>query len=904
MNDPDVKIDIAATYDGTAATEAKADIAATTVAAEEAAATAGQTAKAQEQAVQKSAAATDRETEKQQMLAEAMRLTAMGKRTLVEEIKNLTAARKAAAAAGDQKQYEKLTQSLNMAKQAMEGVNTAQAMAQISTMQQAQAGMQMAQGFASLGGMAKNAGSNIAGMAAQVIGLGMAMKAGLGPVGWAMAALQGLQMVITKYITSNKEAAQAVKDFAAAAQDAYEKVAESARKIAEARMTAEEREQDAAVRKAKEAADKKLRQMDAEGKAAEEHRQAELKRKRAALDAEIALEEEKANAPGGDKGAFEKWRQGKEEEYRREEVMAREAAEREAAERRKVELDAAGEIAAIRHKALDEYQDKFQGLATMNDADRDLLQKSLAGIDELKERRNTAQAQVEDINKQMEAMKKADNDEEVDRLRRKREAVAAELSQYQEQIADKVKELDAQTAWMNALIHQSPETLHMAVEDQKRWALNVALAADKKEEAVRLADEEVEHLQDAAAAAERSATVAEKTAQADESLRKTQAEIAVRRAETDQKRLDAEKAKKDQETKAQQATAAAHKEQAELARQWTQVQYRALSEQETWLRETIAHMQEGSEEAAKWAEQLHNVTEKRIQESLSAMADDFKVTGSYTAQDRRMQGEILAADGRALAARAQRLRQLMAETQDEATRRQITKQLEETEKQQRGLAEATRQAAQEARKSLKNYAPPEFQSKNRMVQRNLDNTAHAYARLAKTAERQAEAGNTKGLERTKRLMQNYADRLGRLGHDQQKANDLFRRDADLLDQIAASDSKRKKHADKREKAERKSADASKKQADLKDAQSAPDKAAQEQQDTKAALENARAALEQNEKALGEMQARVAEALALAARVAGAAESIAKAAGKSVAALKKRCTALEKDVENLWSEVDA
>lgn len=946
-------------------------------ATQQAAATSEQAAQKSTAAEVQSTAAATKATQAEKALAETMRLVAMGKRALVEEIKRLSAARKAAAASGDQKHYEQLTQSLNAAKQALEGVNTAAAMAQISTMQQAQAGMQMAQGFSSLADMAQNAGSNIAAMANQVLALGMAMKAGLGPIGWIMMALQGVQMVIGKYISSNKEAAQAVKDFAAAAEDAYARVADSARKIAEARLQAEERQQADAEKKAKEAADKKLHQMDVEAQLEDERRQTRLKKMRADLDARIALKEEEANAPGGDKAEFELWRQKEEDKFRAQEDLARKASEKESKARRNQEILSAREIAKIRHDALGEFQDKFQGLATMSDSDRDLLQKALAGIDELKERRATSKAQADDINKQMEAMKKAGSEDEVERLRQKRQGVEAEIQQYQEQIAAKVAELDNQTQWMNALVHQNPETLHMALEDQKRWALNVALEADKKEEAARLADEDVQRLQD-----DRNNDYAHSLRQdeqnaADDKLRQAQNEIALRRAEAEQQAADLAEQwdakqkettdkriawleqtlpllKKNSETwkryndQLQQETETLHDQQwADLQKQgraaqkawlknlikelpedsqelakytkalkdlaaaaqqekWQRIQQRGtLAQQQKFLQKILANTKEGSAEAERWNQEMHNVTESIAAKELSEMNETFKVSGQYAVEDKRTQYKILHADRAQLEARAKRLREMLGEEHDAGLREQITKALKENLEQQKGLAQATLANTQAARASLKAYQPPEFHHKNKIIEGNLNRLGKAYAKHVRLEEKYAEQGNFKQAARQDRMRRSIGERITKINKD---FAGQVKKDTDDL---KASSKKETAEAKKRLRHQQKQnqdllKDSKPKKKKPQDDQQKPRQKTQEQelQQTKAALEQSKQTLQNTQKALDDMQTKVAETLALCSRITAAAESISKAAGRSLKSLKTRTANLESEVKLLWEQVEA
>ena len=224
MPDKDVTLKIGAEFDDSGVQQAQA---------------------AQQQVQQQAEHAAQQQQAAEQATAEAMRFTAMGKQELVRELEHLTQARQQAAAAGDAAQYEKLTKSINNAKQALEGLNTGQSMATIATVQQAQAGMQMAQGLESLAKNARSGSVDMATMASQVIALGMAFKAGLGPIGWAMAALQGLQAVMQTVTEWDEKQAAAIRDTTAAleakvaAMDALRLQEEQAAAALAARRTGE-----------------------------------------------------------------------------------------------------------------------------------------------------------------------------------------------------------------------------------------------------------------------------------------------------------------------------------------------------------------------------------------------------------------------------------------------------------------------------------------------------------------------------------------------------------------------------------------------------------------------------------------------------------------------------------------
>lgn len=158
------------------------------------------------------------EMEVTQDLTYQMQLAAMSKRELVAEIDRLIKARKEAARAGDESKYKELTEELKLARQAMTKLRQEQQLARIAWMQQAQTAQQMGQNIRTLAeGMTgfsesvENGTVNLTGMVSAVMSLSMAIKAGLGPLGWALLAVEALSMAWNSYAKSQKEAEEAEK---------------------------------------------------------------------------------------------------------------------------------------------------------------------------------------------------------------------------------------------------------------------------------------------------------------------------------------------------------------------------------------------------------------------------------------------------------------------------------------------------------------------------------------------------------------------------------------------------------------------------------------------------------------------------------------------------------------------
>ncbi len=152
-------------------------------------------------------------------LSYQMQLAAMSKRELTAEIARLTKERKEAAKAGDEAKYKELTEELKLARQAMTKLRQEQQLARIAWMQQAQTAQQMGQsvrtladGFMNFGEAVENGTVNLTGMVSAVTSLSYTIKAGLAPLGWALAAVELLTTAWNMYAKSQKEAAKAEEE--------------------------------------------------------------------------------------------------------------------------------------------------------------------------------------------------------------------------------------------------------------------------------------------------------------------------------------------------------------------------------------------------------------------------------------------------------------------------------------------------------------------------------------------------------------------------------------------------------------------------------------------------------------------------------------------------------------------
>lgn len=162
--------------------------------------------------------AVKEELEAEQDLSYQMALSVMSKRELIAEIQRLTKEREEAAKVKDQKLWEEKTEELKLARQAMTKLRQEQQLARIVWMQQAQTAQQLGanirtvtEGVMNFGEAVENGTVNLTGMVSAVMSMSMAIKAGLGPLGWALLAVEALSMAWNSYAKSQKEAEEAEK---------------------------------------------------------------------------------------------------------------------------------------------------------------------------------------------------------------------------------------------------------------------------------------------------------------------------------------------------------------------------------------------------------------------------------------------------------------------------------------------------------------------------------------------------------------------------------------------------------------------------------------------------------------------------------------------------------------------
>lgn len=135
----------------------------------------------------------------------AMKLATKSRNELIKTLQQLQKELKAAAEAQDVEQYRAVEQEIAETRSAFEKQNQVLELNNIQLGQQAQNGMMVA---STLSGMAKgmqegtiSAGDFVSG----ILSISAAMKAGLGPIGWLMMAVQGLQAAWDYFSAEDKK---------------------------------------------------------------------------------------------------------------------------------------------------------------------------------------------------------------------------------------------------------------------------------------------------------------------------------------------------------------------------------------------------------------------------------------------------------------------------------------------------------------------------------------------------------------------------------------------------------------------------------------------------------------------------------------------------------------------------
>ncbi len=141
----------------------------------------------------------------------AMQLATKSRNELIKTLKRLQGELQAAAEAQDVEKYREVEQEIAETRQAFEKQNQVLELNNIQMGQQAQNGMLVANTLAGLTNGLRDGSASAGDFASGILAISSAMKAGLGPIGWLMLAVQGLQAAWDAFSSIDKEEEEAQK---------------------------------------------------------------------------------------------------------------------------------------------------------------------------------------------------------------------------------------------------------------------------------------------------------------------------------------------------------------------------------------------------------------------------------------------------------------------------------------------------------------------------------------------------------------------------------------------------------------------------------------------------------------------------------------------------------------------
>lgn len=769
-------------------------------AAEKAEAAAEREAAAKEKAAEKAEAAAEKEAAAQEAAAYAMQLAAMSKNKLAAETRRLIAERKKAAAAGDAEAYKRLTAQLGQCRTAMRSLSQSAQMNKIALMQQAQTAAMVGgqlQGLGSqitgMGKAAKNGELNVTGLATSFISLRMALKAGMGPLGWVMLAIEGLQMAWNTYAKEAKAAEERTLKLA----EAEEKLTDKLKGVAKA-----EADRRIEIMKSRwemeNAAREYAQQIDeASAKASDNQAKAQVESAANAANQEIAIERSKL-------ADMRKLGQVSEDEYSRRMVeLARR--EREIAQETQTKLDAINVEGARRRadttgeelqKAQDRVAEEEQKFGEKwQYAGDEQVEKLISNIESIKGEQEGLKAKIENVKDVAEINSSLWKDiqkcwgilaENIDPIGMKmgrttiaeaKNRIVAEEEKTEEALKKLNNDLVLSTKDLNDAYKELADKLHMSVDDAKKFI--------GERESIRAQKKAVEAAQRKADVADHSANLEKEAAEREQKENKkqyegkekitrsieeaqlaTEATLRARKDELEkvQRTGSLEEQKrvlKEQRAEMQKGSDAWKKYTAQIRSINQKMREEKLSELARTagpkaviaeLERLRTHCKEGSEAWKKYTSQIRQLEVKGIREGLSEFKRQLEISTTYQKQDSRTQAEIYHADRRRLAALAAELRRQIAATDDYALRKELREQLRDTVEQQRNLRSALAKSAKEAYKDLMQRKRETPEAKNKGANYNLKSAWARYqAAVDKTTKLTIEAGKGSEEERRAKL---------------------------------------------------------------------------------------------------------------------------------------------------------
>lgn len=651
--------------------------------------------------------------------AQGMRFSSMDREGLLAELRELDEALRGAAAAGDVKAWQGLTEQYRLAKGALEQLNAQCGLNRVALLGQAQAGMQFASGLGELGRQVKSGGADLAGMATQAMGLGLALKGVMGPVGWVMVALQGLQMAWDAWQgRKSDDINRQIERTRARTEElvqALVRLRECSRGEQGAAFSAASRRFEEWTRAADARAEAQrghLERVSAQQQEQERHRLALLEQGAAAERARVQAAQE-----AGEVDALSAARQ----------LAALE--ERQAAERRAIGEAAAARVVADRQAAA---------------ANARALAREYEGALSEAQRRFEPVLRV-----------KLPSEEELAEVERRLAELDEDSPQFRE-VEKRKNDIVRMMQACGSALEAAGLAASAGARENMEYVRRLQEMVARQREVARLKGVEAAAAQEAAVAAERQAQNRREELAAQESAGREVLEARLSSAE-------------------------AAAQEAALQRAWVAKQREGLAAQVAWLEETVGHLAAGGEAARRWGALLQDVRLRRVRERLGELEGQFRVSTDYVRQDGRTLAQVHAADRRALQARERALRELRrVPGVDAATLRQINAQLRETRRQGAALGRSMRRASLVSQRELTGLRPLGQSARNRGMQGALRRAERAYVRLAQSAERQVRMGDGKALRRTLGALRRNARQQERLAGHTGKAAEQYRETLGLL----------------------------------------------------------------------------------------------------------------------------
>ncbi len=456
-------------------------------------------AKRQAAASEQQARAASREKEEEEKLLRAMALAGKGRNALIAELERLAKARQQAAKAGNKEEFQRLTQQSAETREAFEKLNQGLELTNIQMTQQAQMGMMAGQTLANLGRAAAGGADDVAGMAAQVLSLGQAIKAGLGPIGWAMMLLEGVQAAWNAYSSAVKAHREAMEAELRIATEINEALAGLAKRQAERESQAiRERSQSRLAAMDKAAADeKKAREAQMNEALAAAEMELELQEQLRARREEL-LQAEVSAGTRSQKSAEEERRRMADEAARRREELETQRRRGQTELRRQDAESAEGLLDAAR-RADAEHRQQMGGFADAIGAlDESRARRDLAEWDDLQATAKGLQQQIDEIGQAKEKAKEWFDDEEtLERLRSQERNLEMQIKGIEARQQTLLDSYDEQIAAARGMTGSAKLSARDALE----------FALGQKDLGAQLADE-VSAREASAKAARQSATAA------------------------------------------------------------------------------------------------------------------------------------------------------------------------------------------------------------------------------------------------------------------------------------------------------------------------------------------------------------------------------------------------------------